>query len=1079
MTPLHAVLLASLLASPPAHREATVELRLADGRPAADANVVPLRTGADGTVAGEPVHLDAEGKGLLPFVPRYLFVEGGPGACPSVVVVRDGRASLPACAERRFKVVDAAGGRPVKDATAICLSAEGWQRLDGNEVGGSLPLGPTGQGGVRSEKGAVFCRFLAPAYGVGAFVRIAGGASSAAAPIVVTMNEGAPVGALLVDARGEPVAGRTVRAAVKPRADDRARQGQRPWLPLARVPSNERGRIRFAGLPWPVRLFIDDPASPPAFQLCESPSPVPCTLVVPDEAQLEAVFLLDGQPVAGARMSVVQIDSRDPEKVARREAESDAEGRAVVRGLSRALDRARVEVEAPGGISDQRLLASPLDAKLSLGEWALEACVPVTLSVLSPDGKPIPGSRVFDPRSRRTFGTTDDRGTLSIPVPTKAGRSVSVDAAGFLPGTLTLSAGVPSRISLSRKGRVTLRARTSDGRLVREAVLGAEGHGAIQREVKSHPAGDDELAFDVPPGDTHWLLRAEGAEQLDLGTFSVAPGEIHAVGTVEVSVGATVDGRLLSRDSGQPLAGASVTAQPVRDQDVLDVLNERLPSATTGLDGSFRVTGLPPGRTRLFLEAPGYSVMRLDVDALLDGTQAGSVFMERGKPLEVRLRNASGEPVGDVRLRVRPGGLDGTLREASYRSGEGGIVTIPRIAAGTWGLVAEAPGTSPRRRVVLDGSETSLEWSLAGTAVTGQLTLGGRPVTEASVTVRTSQAGIRMIQLDRNTPEGLSLEPLRIGDAPQVSAVAVDADGRYRIDSVTEDDVILFAAGPGWASQPIRLSLPGRGEVRQDIALGEQRLLVKVVDGDRNVVPSASVALVGDGATGLSQASTDGDGRATLFLSGSVPIRAIRASDAARRRGFAPIRDTAERDVTVLLGPAPGPAEVSVQDADGRPAPQANVCAISDADGSVRRARTDLHGVVRLDDLDEGSYRLLAEGTKSAFGTAALRVVASGGTATVRLSATGALHLRLQTESAEYDAARIRIEILDADGHDLAADAAALGRPARFRDDDRYVLPVLPPGSYRVRVTDHDRTLLDEPARIRVGERREMMVKLK
>lgn len=353
--------------------------------------------------------------------------------------------------------------------------------------------------------------------------------------------------------------------------------------------------------------------------------------------------------------------------------------------------------------------------------------------------------------------------------------------------------------------------------------------------------------------------------------------------------------------------------------------------------------------------------MRLDVDALLDGTQAGSVFMERGKPLEVRLRNASGEPVENVRLLVRPGGLDGILREASYRSSEGGIVTIPRIAAGTWGLVAEASGTSPRRRVVLDGSETSLEWSLAGTAVTGQLTLGGRPVTEASVTVRTPQAGIRMIQLDRNTPEGLSLEPLRIGDAPQVSAVAVDAEGRYRIDSVTEDDVILFAAGPGWASQPIRLSLPGRGEVRQDIALGDQRLL----------------------------------------------------------------------------------------------------------------------GVVRFDDLDEGSYRLLAEGAKSSFAAATLRVVASGGTATVRLNPTGALHLRLQTDSAEYDAARIRIEILDADGHDLAAEAAALGRPARFRDDDRYVLPVLPPGSYRVRVTDHDRTLIDEPARIRVGERKEMLVRLR
>lgn len=114
-----------------------------------------------------------------------------------------------------------------------------------------------------------------------------------------------------------------------------------------------------------------------------------------------------------------------------------------------------------------------------------------------------------------------------------------------------------------------------------------------------------------------------------------------------------------------------------------------------------------------------------------------------------------------------------------------------------------------------------------------------------------------------------------------------------------------------------------------------------------------------------------------------------------------------------------------------------------------------------------------AEGAKSEFAAATLRVGAGGGAATVRLGPTGTLLPRLRADEAGYDAARLRIRVLDADGRDLAAEAAALGRRARFRDDDRYVLPILPARFYRVQVDDGKKSLLDEAVRISAGDRTE------
>ncbi|MHB8798087.1 MAG: carboxypeptidase regulatory-like domain-containing protein [Thermoanaerobaculia bacterium] len=1048
----------------------TATLLLPDGRPAVGAEVRPIPADLAAIELGVPITAGNDGRIELPDGSAFAFVSGAAG-CESVIEVKEGPVRLPRCSPRSFRVVDGAGRGPAKDVVARCLPAESWGRLGGLAPEASVRLPASGLGTVFSESGPVSCRFLAPGPGLGALVALDADDGTAGPVLVTLAPEGHGFEAVVVDAMGQPVSDRAVRLEAVPAGAVRRASAPRPWLPLAVARSDARGRLIYSTVPGAFRLSVDAPDLPPAFESCLARSPRPCRLVLPDEARLEVRFVRDDQPLEGVRLSVLQVDPEDPERIAVRRGISDASGRAVVRGLSRALGRARLTAEGPEGLVAYRTFPSTLEVSTALGDWPLEAAVPARLTVVAKDASPITGASVVDAVSKRPLGATDAEGALTVLSESVSGRIVTVEARRHLPASATVRAGAPNRVVLSSLGRVVLTLRSSDGKPIREAWLGREAFGAIEKEIRGVASASGEISFDVPAGAFRWVLRANGAETLDLGSYALAEGEMRSLGVVELSVGAVVIGRVLSEETGKPVPGVLVTAQTVRDLDLLDVLNERLPQARTDHDGSFRVTGLGTGRARLFLEAEGSPVQRIDVDAVPEGTDAGTLFLEKGRPVRVSFRRSTGEPVPGVRLRVRPGGLDGTLRESVFRADDAGEVVVPLLARGAHGFVADAEGTSPRKRVVLDGTETELEWILAGTEVSGRLTRGGEPLPGVGITVRVPQTGIRMLQIDRNTQDGILLEPLKLGDPPQTWSARSDDEGRFRVEGVGAEEVLLHASGADWASQPVRLVLPARGKVAKDLSLGDETLGVLVVDEADRPVSGAGVSIVGEGGLGLAQTSTNGEGRAVFFLAGDVPVRAVRASLPPKQRGSALLEAAAERQLTIVLREGAATAEVSVLDPDGRPAPQARVSAISSVDGTVARGRTDLDGLARLGSVDEGSHRVLAEGAGFAVGSGTLVVAPGGGRAVIRLVRTGTLELRLAAESKDLDVARIRIEVLDGDGRDLASEAALTGRPARIDDRDRYVLPVLPPGPYRVRVLDGNRSLFSELVRIREGER--------
>ena len=138
-------------------------------------------------------------------------------------------------------------------------------------------------------------------------------------------------------------------------------------------------------------------------------------------------------------------------------------------------------------------------------------------------------------------------------------------------------------------------------------VVGKEG------EVKLKKAKTGELfLLDVPPGDRDIIFKAATAQTLPSGLMltepardkgarvnkiDVQPGKIKVVDKVEMGPLLTISGKakLLNKATGTDDAG------------ILVFIPGTSFTALTGTDGSFQMTGVPPGIQNLFYQKEGYA----------------------------------------------------------------------------------------------------------------------------------------------------------------------------------------------------------------------------------------------------------------------------------------------------------------------------------------------------------------------------------------------------------------------------------------------------------------------------------------
>ena len=345
----------------------------------------------------------------------------------------------------------------------------------------------------------------------------------------------------------------------------------------------------------------------------------------------------------------------------------------------------------------------------------------VRLRVRGPTGAPAPGAvvRTASARDRTTnAGTSTARRTISTPAAlggfdtplaitdengeTVIGRTpgaetaLEVEAADGAFAQLFLPAAIPAA---SQERQYILDVRLEDplripGRIV-DVASGLPIHGAgiwVELFPGWHAFSDSTGAFDLTtrPGNRATRLEATATgflpERIDISAADLSSREEVRIG---LTPSASIQG-LVTDEAGQPVAGASVRAEP-RGAGVPPRFSSPSTPATSGSDGSFRVEEALYGHAhRLTAQAVGYAPSVLDLPPVEPGMPVEPVHLvlSKGRRVLGSVVDTGGNPVAEAQI-----SLLWPLDPSDFRSG----LEVPAAAAATDGrggfaLPAIGPG---------------------------------------------------------------------------------------------------------------------------------------------------------------------------------------------------------------------------------------------------------------------------------------------------------------------------------------------------------------------------------------------------
>jgi len=235
--------------------------------------------------------------------------------------------------------------------------------------------------------------------------------------------------------------------------------------------------------------------------------------------------------------------------------------------------------------------------------------------VVDAGGRPVPGASVAiwpegGPRTLASVLVADGRGGFAargLPGgPLRVEASFEVlrgERRGVVPAdgevTVTLAGGELVGLVLR------------DGRPATEFSVAASPlePGSSGATVRSFVSADGRFRLPLPPGG--WEVRASAPS----ATEAIARAEVPERGpsaevVLELDAGGVIEGRVISAD-GSPIEGARVSVDRgaifafASSQDAPGA-----PQALTGADGTFRLTGVKPGRVPVFAFRPGFRFTR-------------------------------------------------------------------------------------------------------------------------------------------------------------------------------------------------------------------------------------------------------------------------------------------------------------------------------------------------------------------------------------------------------------------------------------------------------------------------------------
>jgi len=533
-----------------------------------------------------------------------------------------------------------------------------------------------------------------------------GEASPVPQRLVVSLNAGAAVSGVVVDARGAPVAGVTVTPSPSANTAQSLTDGR--W---DGVVTDEAGRWRFEHLEAGLYRFEASssqraPATSVPVTLAGNEETQGVTITLPDSARLAGQVLdAQGQAVPYALVRVA-LDEGVSRAMARQTA-SDVRGEFVLEGLP----QRRVAVLALNETASSATRYVDLSQEVAQREplvLVLEATEVIRGRVESSNGQPVAEAVVLAEMPAARMRNRVEQ-TLRGQLATTANPSGEFELRGLVPGTYLLRAAPPGTppqrrmawlvppvqaetrgpevlLRLSGGGTIAGQVRHEDNTVPESFSVVLRGAAAVQ-----HGGGDGRFVLASVPAGQHTLYITGPRFITKAVPVQIQEAQQTELGLVVVQRGRRIQGRVLTAN-GTPVAAATVSSsQPLKGSGVvvgaLAELEYGLRQTKTEADGSFTFEGLHisslqlaaehphEGRSEPLQIQPGVTDLKVELRLAATGELEGMV-------------RAGGQPISGVLVLVTnpsapAGGTSGT-------TGTDGSFRFTNLAPGTYSILAMA-----------------------------------------------------------------------------------------------------------------------------------------------------------------------------------------------------------------------------------------------------------------------------------------------------------------------------------------------------------------------------------------------------
>jgi protocatechuate 3,4-dioxygenase beta subunit len=379
-------------------------------------------------------------------------------------------------------------------------------------------------------------------------------------------------------------------------------------------------------------------------------------------------------------------------------------------------------------------------------DFRLKEGVTVSVRVIGGDTKqPLAGAKVASGIpffNRKEHGETDREGRFIVRGLSRGGTMFMIQAPGYtekleqvvLDGDkkdLNLELDPASSI----EGRVT----DSGGKPVAGAGLFCSEKNAIayltvDSTPKTHTDAEGKFRLTGINAKKEYIVNAE-AEGFVRGQSKpllVEPGKEYKGIDIVLTNGGVLSGRVQDTQ-GKPIVGADlkvqVMAPPAGDLVWIARELQKTKDGSTEADGTFRLTGVRPGKVKLFVSAEKF-LRREDLE--FDVAEGGAVQnilinMEKGYSIAGRVTDLNGRPV--QRAQVYASGAYPTPSYGTTETGPEGYYRIMSLKGGRFTVNVRAPGYETKMKTDVEADDENVDFVIAKNgSISGRVTASGGAV---------------------------------------------------------------------------------------------------------------------------------------------------------------------------------------------------------------------------------------------------------------------------------------------------------------------------------------------------------------